>query len=456
VDNGRLIIAIQAQTQEWLVFISQDPKVEPKLVESFMRGIESYLMNRIGEDCNLSVEIKAGEIASLSLISYITKASRNSNLDGLRLKLKALKNMMDEYNYIIKKNKSDGSNVIITENIKYDHSKGKLTYNDFSIAADSEYVKSLVYPKLNNLLISYYRNTINEETVLTSSIDIMLNSVIRELEFYNTKIDLKLNDKIDIKLEKRSLLVYVNNKRFNRNEIGPLLREMTCYRDQKEADSFIENIGRLGLSVYIGITTGYEIVDNGSIILKFKKLKGRSNYKLILDDTDIDIKSKKVLNFLYDWSVVKNFNVRNPREKLTQLIHKSCTSTSQYLKYRALVDSSYKSYKDKALEYLKLKATETGCTFTKYNTDDKILDAIYLEGSSGHKYIIAYDSKNSYVFMDPTINSNEEYTLGKYICMVDQSNIKSNVGYDTIVAKILALKNDSVVAHTIYNLQEEL
>jgi len=61
------------------------------------------------------------------------------------------------------------------------------------------------------------------------------------------------------------------------------------------------------------------------------------------------------------------------------------------------------------------------------------------------------------VFMDPEIDSeSKEYKEGKYICMIDQSNIKSNISYDTIVAKILALKNDSSIAHTIYNLAEEL
>ena len=87
-------------------------------------------------------------------------------------------------------------------------------------------------------------------------------------------------------------------------------------------------------------------------------------------------------------------------------------------------------------------------------------------GLSGNRYIVAYDKINSYVFMNAELVTTEDvaifkeekeiYKEGKYICMVDQSNIKSNFGYDTVIAKLLALKNDSIIAESIYNLEEEL
>jgi hypothetical protein len=85
------------------------------------------------------------------------------------------------------------------------------------------------------------------------------------------------------------------------------------------------------------------------------------------------------------------------------------------------------------------------------------LEAVKLTGLSGNEYIVAFDSKDSFVFVGPQKKEeNEYYSDGKYICMVDQSNIKSNIGYDTVISKLMALRNDSLIAGTIYNLDEEL
>jgi hypothetical protein len=127
----------------------------------------------------------------------------------------------------------------------------------------------------------------------------------------------------------------------------------------------------------------------------------------------------------------------------------------EYLKYRFLIDSTYEEFKNKSQEFLNKKVSDVDGRFVKYIHKGKYLDGILVQGISKKMYIIAYDKTNSYVFASPT-QEGEHYIGGKYICMVDQSSIKSNIGYDTLISKLMALRNDSIIAPTIYNLQTEI
>jgi hypothetical protein len=500
VDKGRLIAAIKDTDSEWKILISQDPRVDAEFSKKFEKGIIEYINERIelGHSI-LGTEIKVPSLKAVIPYDAYEHNQRklNENLSGIRLKLKSLKVMVDEHNYIVKKNSSIGEDVTVTDSIKFNHQEGKIAYNDFSIAIPDEYVKAKLYNLFNSYLMKYYRSEATEQDILDSLITDVFTAISERLN-NSTKTDLELpiriNDNINIivtgKISKRyaknkegektdtvastGQLFYINDQRFNKNEVLMVLREMTCYRSQEEADAFINNIGRLSLSSYIGITTGYEInfnTDSRSSskgepqnrLFRFKKIKGgRSNFQLILDDTSIPIKGKKLINILYENFIGER--VPDFLGKIPNFIYECSGSSLQYLKYRVLIDESYKAFKDKSIEYLNKKVKELGASHAKYFNKKarKIMDAILLKGASGKTYIIAYDSKDSFVFMDPQLNETEEpseikqYKEGKYICMIDQSNIKSNISHDTIVSKLMALKNDSSIAHTIYNLQEEL
>jgi len=470
IDKDRLILACRTKKFEWNIFVSPDPKVDVNYKETFEKDINDYLKRTCNKlDGTDTTYIYDEAVQGLLYYStFITNAKHsNANIKGIPLYLKAMKDMLDEYNYVIKKNKATGSDVTITDNIKYNHEKGRISYNDFSIEIDDEMLKADLYETFNAHLIKYYRNESTEQEILDNITYTVFISLQRRINNNrsNFSITIKINDVVEINLKARksekngAIFYYLNNKRFNKNEIITLLREMTCYRNATEATAFISNISRLGLAVYIGITTGYEvkISKDKNQVFKFRKLKGRANYQLILDGTDVPIKGKKLITLLYNDFIGEYVN--NFKNKIPEYIYECTGSAVEYLKYKALIDSSYEAFKEKSHEFLRKKIKDMDAKETKYYNKKarKVFDAIYVEGTSKNKYIIAYDTKNSYVFMAPEYDEAEKrYGEGKYICMIDQSNIKSNISYDTVIAKLMALKNDSSIAHTIYNLEEEL
>jgi hypothetical protein len=487
IDTGRCFLGFRTDTYDWHLLISSDPMVDKNYLETFEKDIDKFLLQQSLDTLDMEETVieKSDTNTSMEFDSYKDNLKQEENAPtGRQLVLKTIKKMADEYNYIVKKNTSIGEDVTVTDAIKYNHNEGKIIYNDFSIAVDDEWMKSKLHEMFQRYLVDFYRDSKTEQQVLdeiTNNFFSKLESRLKTLHREPTLIPLKLNEAIDVSLEikvsttkKEGLdnkkpgasYYYLNGQRFNKNEIIIVLKEMTCYRNQEEANSFIRNIGRLGLSVYIGITTGYEICMNPNVeeeedkiyrIFRFKKLKGRSNYQLVLDGSYVPIKGKKLINILYN-DFIEEY-VPGFEEKIPKLILESSQSAKEYIKYKVLIDSSYNSFKEKAKEFLTRKIDEVGAKETKYfnRKARKILDAIEVDGASNNKYIIAYDTKDSYVFISPEYDEENEYFKdGKYICMIDQSNIKSNISYDTVVAKLLALKNDSSIAHTIYNLEEEL
>ena len=469
VDEGRYVIAINIVGNN-LMLITDDPKVNPeietKLFEYLTKFIESQLFNFCSIDARIKVKKKITSIGP-----FLASVNRDfKDLKPMVKVNKALKTMIDEYKYISKKKKVVGSDIQITDKIKYNHAEGKVSYNDFSIAINEDLLKAKLFNLFNDHLLEFYRGNITEEEILNNILDNIfsrLSDVVLSTSSGTRTIPITINDKINILVEKR-LLIYINNIRFNKNEVISILKELTCYRDQAAADMFINNIGKVGLSVYIGITTGYDVtLGDTNKIFKFKKNPGRSNYTLLLDDTELPFKGKDVITLLY-----KNFNhesITYFQTKLELAIYEGVGSSLNYIKYKFLIDEAYKAFKQKSEEFLAMKVTDIEGEFVEYiNEKQTKLKGVKLTGLSGNVYIVAYDKESSYVFMNPTKMSVDEikimglkedlslYNKGKYICMIDQSNIKSNIGYDTVVAKLMALKNDSIIASTIYNLNDQL
>lgn len=468
IDEGRILVGIPRINGSYDIIIGGDPRTDKeataklldildKYIDTLVRGLTKLYGTKI-IDVNNTILYEGFETS-------VTKEFAGTK--PLQLKLKALKKMVEEFQYIVKKQASVGSNVEISDKITYNHSNGRISYTDFSIAVSDELLKSRLHQTFETYLVSYYRNETTEEEILTSILDKIFEELKSRINSYsqeNTLIKIVLNDKINIDLEIRtsktkSRLLYLNGQRFNRNEVLTVLREITCYRSQEEVDRFISNIGKLGLSVYIGITSGYEAtIDGSKRLFRFKKQKGRSNYAMQLDSIEIPIKGKELINALFAKFVGENIPDFN--RKVQKTIFESVASSLDYAKYKFLIDSTYESFKTRSQAFLNKKVDDVNGEHCKYYNAKgrRTMLAVTLLGMSGHRYIIAYDNKDSYVFIDPELKPDEKgvYQNGKYICMIDQSNIKSNIGYDTVISKLLALKNDSVIAGTIYNLEEEL
>lgn len=471
VDKGRLIVAFRSGYRTWTNVLGPDPRVEENHEEILRSSLEKALDNLSSVSLNLEdtiIETEDNNLYYSGFENQYNRENKNSgrNISNTQIRFKILKKMVDEYKYLVKKTKAEGNDVSITDKIYYNHEHGRISYNDFSISIDDELVKANLYANFLRYLKFYYRGESTEQQILDSILLDFFNRLTTRIQSNRKQsflINIKINNAINLKLEGKktannNVLTYLNDQRFNKNEIIEVIKEITCYRSQDEANRFIRNIGRLGLSVYIGISTGYKITfpDGRERIFKFKKLKGRSRYELLLDDTNIPLHGKKLITILY-----KNFNgeqISDLPKKINQYIFDTSNNSYNYLKYKFLIDDSYNKFKNKAKEFLTKKVKDTESEFIKYNNKKsrKIMEGIRVTGSSGNNYIIAYDSVNSFVFLDPSKNNEGVYEDGKYICMIDQSNIKSNIGYDTVISKLMALRNDSSIAHTIYNLEEEL
>lgn len=459
VDEGRIVMAVP-KGQFWNLLVGPDPRTVDNPVEAMKNSITKYIIDNVKKGIDIS-GTKIVDKDKVLVASEFEKATDIEGLSPIQRKCQAIKKMVEEYKYIIKKQKSVGKDVSVTDKIKFNHNEGKVSYNEFSISIDDELIRQEIFQCFETYLVKYYREEITEEYILNDVIDSIFNAVGKRINSYSKEpfvINLRINDAIDVVIEAKitknsAKNIYLNGQRFNKNEVITVLKEMTCYRDQATADMFITNIGKMGLSVYIGCTTGY-IVDNR--MYKFKKLKGRSNYALLLDTIEIPIKGKTLMNLFYaDFNGERIYDFKN---KIPKTIYTSVENSLDYVKYKFLIDSAYEAFKDRSKQFLEKKVQDVNAEFVKYwnKKRRKEMDAILVKGTSGNTYAIAYDEKNSFVFINPTVKSEGLYEEGKYVCMIDQSNIKSNIGYDTVISKLMALSCDSVIASKIYNLEEEL
>lgn len=468
VDEGRTIISLPRSGGNFDVILGGDPRVDAD-PEGHIKDVLARYSEALAKNLTklTGTTIKDGKL-QMNYDSFESSVAKDSTeVKPLQIRLKALKKMVDEYQYLEKKQKSIGTDVNISDKVKYNHSEGKVSYNDFSISINDELLKSRLFQTFEKYLVTYYRGETTEETILNDILDKIFDELKSRINSYtkeNTCIKINLNGKINIDLEIKTsknsaTLIYLNGQRFNKNEIIVVLREITCYRSQEEADRFISNIGKLGLSVYIGITSGYETqVARSRCLFRFRKLKGRSNYAILLDDIELPIKGKSLISALYAKFI--GDHVPDYENKVQKIIYQSVERLSDYVRYKFLIDKAYEAFRTRSQDFLKKKVSDVDGSFCKYWNikNRKNMDAITLVGMSGHRYVIAYDKKDSYVFLDPQLKEGDKNTWidGKYVCMIDQSNIKSNIGYDTVISKLMALKNDSVIASTIYNLEEEI
>lgn len=458
LDEGRIIANIHIEKNYKL--ISENPKIDQNYKENFLNDIKKFIKEKLDESVTAlgSIDIEKPRWKSFRLTDYIR---REENLKGIRLILKSIKNLCNDYNYLTKKLSNTEDEIKLTDNIIYTK-ENKLVYKDFSLKTNDDLINKLIRDEIIDKITTIDKNE-EEQLILDNIVDNFIRSIEERIygrsDDQDKTIEIVINDKITINLlikvsERKSKRgkqsfsrpVYINNQRFNKGEVSTVIKEILCYRDQKQADLFINNIGKVGLAVYIGVTSGYTY--NRDILLRFKKLKGRSNYELMLLDNTIELKGKKIFNVLFENFIGKN------KSNIKDILFNSI-STEDYIKYLVLIKDTFKDFKAKAEEYLNKKIIELSCEKVKYLEKRTVMDGILLSGRSGNNYVIAYNDKNSFVFMNP-IKEKDYYSGGNYICMVDQSNIKSNISYDTIISKMFALKNDSAIAHTIYNLEEVL
>jgi len=455
LDEGRVFLGpTNNSATVTKMFAGMDPRLKEYDKDAVTEALLDDVVARGGTVTATEAFIQDKDNKKLVQNLNLSRYSRASSVT-IQEYLKYIKIMSEEYLYMVKNIKSSGSDVKITENISFDFVNSILKYNDFSLKIEDEQIKQRVYEQSSDASIIYFRGEKNEQETMDSILYDFYTAVKDKVMWSRTaewECKFTFNNCTPISISKKGNLTYINGQRYNKNEIINVIKEVSCFRDGPAAAKFIETIGRLGLSVYIGVTTGYQIKDR---LYRFKKLKGRSNYNMYVNDAVINIQGKQMLNKLYE--ACFTFKNGSPNQ-IDKLVYDSVASKSDYIKYKLLIDKSLEEFTKKSKEFLEQRVKETESQFTEYMDVHRntVLEGIFVTGISGNTYVICYDKKNSYVFMNPTKTSEGKYTEGKYICMIDQSAIKSTISYDTVISKILALRNDSVMTNNIYNLKDEL
>ncbi len=475
MDEGRIVLALGDGRNYRYTIVFQDPKVKEltgvKLEKAIASAIKDIVDRNIKiDECYLNVEENKSKL-------FLHRYSNSSSYYvGLKDMIKAIKSMANEYNYVVKKQNATGGDVRITDNILYSHETGKIAYNDFAIEVNSEQIKAALFKSSNEFMLKYFRKEVSEEQIIDQLSDFIYSKLedIIKTSYSFKELTVTLNNAVNVKLEINkgdNNFTYINSTRVNKNEIVSILREISCYNSQVSADKLIQNICKKGLSVFIGLSSGFFTKDK---YFKFKTTDRKNIYTMNIDGIDVDIKGKRLFNTLFSLTILDSRkNVRSSvsdDEYINNHVFNNVNSKFDYIKYKIMIDKSYKLFIDKSKTFLEKKVTDLNAEFVKYNDHNTgtIYDAIKVTGSSGKEYIIAYTLKESFVFMTPELedvvddavddveNDVTHYTKGVYICMIDQSKMKATVGYDTVVSKLLSLKNDSVIASTIYNLEDEL
>jgi len=464
LDEGRIVVGVGAGSQFKKIIVFEDPKIKKIVNKEFDLSIDDAISHIVKSnisvgDCTLRIDDKT----TLQLARY--SDSTNFHITQKEM-IKAIKNISNEYNYVVKKQTAAGDDVKITDSILYAHDTGKISYNDFAIEINNERIKNRLYSTAQDFMLKYFRKEITEEKIIDSITDIIYNELdgMVNRSAVEETFDITFNHNVKVKIEVckgGNNFTYINESRINKNEIVSILKEVSCYNSQKSADSFITNITKKGLSVFVGLSSGY-FVDKK--FFKFKTTKTTGVYIMNIDGIDINIKGKKLFNTLFNIGVLDGrkdtkSNISD-NEFINNHVFTTVNSKFDYIKYKIMIDKSYQIFIDNSRTFLNKKVEDLGASHTTYHDSNGTeYEAITVAGLSGTNYIIAYNLKESFVFMNPEVKDeadNKIYDNGTYICMIDQSKMKASVGYDTVVSKLLSLKNDSVIASTIYNLEDEL
>lgn len=261
---------------------------------------------------------------------------------------------------------------------------------------------------------------------------------------------------------------YLNNKKLRRDEMIPVIRRALCFNNQKDYDTFIDDISTMSLRARNLIAKGLDVTitnSNGSkatVLLEFER-KNKIWY-LIIRDTN----NKKIKELEIEGGVVKFANSLIKKEQNTgRYTRKKDYSAASFMTLmkgvqnftvkdaQHLIANGLKSIDEVIARSRKLLEDTARMTQSQYITHtygNKTIKGYLVIGASKAKYLVACDKQS----LNSGYNGTDKFagvfsmpTLTK-ICIVDKS-IDQN-GYDIIVNRILALKNDIYIAHAVTTL----
>ena len=262
---------------------------------------------------------------------------------------------------------------------------------------------------------------------------------------------------------------YLNGKRLRRDEVSAVVKRALCFNAQKDYNEFIEDISSMSLRARNLVAKGLDItIQNGSgktatVLLEFERVN--KVWYLIIRDTN----QKKVRQLEIEGGVVKFANSLIKKDQNNNRYAKKRRFTSAgFMTLMAgvkdftvkdaqnLIATGLRTINEAIARSRKLLEDTVKMVKAQYITHTygtKTIKGYMVTGMTGSKYLVACNKETfekSYNGTDKFAGVYSMPTLTK-ICIVDKS-IDQN-GFDIIVNRILALKNDAYIAESVTTLR---
>lgn len=278
---------------------------------------------------------------------------------------------------------------------------------------------------------------------------------------------------ICVHIKKNNNLRYINNICVYKDDIGKILARSSCYRDIKQYNLFLKSVSRRSLQDHDIVANGFrvkihwmsneeyrghtpretapalrfaidpasnkiklEISENRLVSVNFRKLiprlqsiNARTNNKLLSKTAEIGnlIYSRKDCEWARACVIQAILNTKDTLETIT---------TEDLNTLLVNISKTTNTAVEKSKEFLESAIKVTGAEKIMFKSQE----AYKVKGSL-REYVVIKSSAKVY-----------DYDTGQYRCVVNDAHYVG-AGYDDIAARLLMLKNDSVLQRKVTTLQ---
>lgn len=307
---------------------------------------------------------------------------------------------------------------------------------------------------------AYYRNNLDDLNFDTLSGD-FFERITNSFAYMSTssnestgKIgDVKFNLKnkiITLPNGNHTRLIYLNNYKIKKNEIGKILKRGLCFNNQKLFDEFIKQVSRCSLQTHKYLDEGvllevYDDYKDSRINFKLPLIRKRNKNYIVIDDKEYQISNTEkiikltsarsmyeVINTLLNPDIVK---INGPDDIVYIISHGEELYKKTKDKNKKLIENTEKLFN---LEIITI--TFNGTHLRGYIIEGK-LKKYFLDIGKTDKESI-FDRLRVYTY--PNMN---------YICMIDKTIVQT--GPTNLINRIYALHNDSLIAKDITTLNQK-
>jgi hypothetical protein len=433
-----------------------------------------------------------------ALTSYLHQDAIIREEDASLVKLRMLKNLSDTNKEIYKTISRDfdsdyeeaTKSLVVTKLVKGEIEK--TTINDIVFTAKTATYENISVEAEDLLSVLQAGLNFSGEFDIYRVIDVLVAKYVLRLNVSfteNEPLQLKINNMpLYLKTNNKSGHNFINNIRINQDEVRRVLARAGCYQSIEQYTLFLKSVRKMSLKMH-------DVLANG-VAVKFHPDQAYSEYNtseprenapalnFVFDSTDKKVKlkisdSRKVyINIARFLRLVETLNAKTDNRvirgswtkptyrrdynwcaaQLVKIIKKCCTVMTEVKREdgTSYTIEDVLIQKEDILSILeqsksdKLRAIEKSKEFLDIAVKSVGAEKIVFKGEAAYKvkgalrtYAVVVSSAKVF-----------DFDTQKYRCIVNSSHYKGT-GFDDVAARLLALKNDSVMQNNINTLAGE-